>query len=127
MNVHYSKEEGAFPVYGYENEFKQVLLNVINNAKNKIVKTRKGEKIDIYIEEGESHTKIVITDNGGKIPEKIIGFIFDPYFTTSKNGTGLGLYMAKIIIEDKMSGSINVHNIGNSVAFTILVPNVIRG
>lgn len=128
LNVHYSKEEGAFPVYGYENEFKQVLLNVINNAKNKIVKTRKGEKIDIYIEEGgESHTKIVITDNGGKIPEKIIGFIFDPYFTTSKNGTGLGLYMAKIIIEDKMSGSINVHNIGNSVAFTILVPNVIRG
>ena len=46
-------------------------LGVINNAKNKIVKTHKGEKIDIYIEEGESQTKIVITDNGGKIPEKI--------------------------------------------------------
>lgn len=127
LNVHYSKEEGAFPVYGYENEFKQVLLNIINNAKNKIVKTRKGEKIDIDIEEGESQTKIVITDNGGKVPEKIIGFIFDPYFTTNKNGTGLGLYMAKIIIEDKMGGSIGVQNIGNSVAFTILVPNVIRG
>lgn len=127
LNVHYSKEEGAFPVYGYENEFKQVLLNIINNAKNKIVKTRKGEKIDINIEEGESQTKIIITDNGGKVPEKIIGFIFDPYFTTNKNGTGLGLYMAKIIIEDKMGGSIGVQNIGNSVAFTILVPNVIRG
>jgi len=127
LNVHYSKEEGVFPVYGYENEFKQVLLNVINNAKNKIVKTRKGEKIDIYIEEGEIQTKIVISDNGGKVPEKIIGFIFDPYFTTNKNGTGLGLYMAKIIIEDKMGGSIGVQNSGNSVIFTIHVPNVIRG
>jgi len=127
LNVHYSKEEGVFPVYGYENEFKQVLLNVINNAKNKIVKTRKGEKIDIYIEEGASQTKIVITDNGGKVPEKIIGFIFDPYFTTNKNGTGLGLYMAKIIIEDKMGGTIGVQNSGNSVSFTIHVPNVIRG
>jgi len=127
LSVHYSKEEGVFPVYGYENEFKQVLLNVINNAKNKIVKTRKGEKIDIDIHDGENQTKIVITDNGGKVPEKIIGFIFDPYFTTSKEGTGLGLYMAKIIIEDKMGGSISVHNIGNSVAFTLLVPNVIRG
>jgi len=127
LNVHYSKEEGVFPVYGYENEFKQVLLNIINNAKNKIVKTRKGEKIDITIEEGESQTKIIIADNGGKIPDKSIGFIFDPYFTTNKNGTGLGLYMAKIIIEDKMGGTIGVQNSGNSVVFTIHVPNVIRG
>lgn len=121
--VSYSKPEGIFPVFGYENEFKQVLLNVINNAKNKIVKTRKGEKIFIHIAYEELQTRIVITDNGGKIPEKIIGFIFDPYFTTSKNGTGLGLYMAKIIIEDKMGGNISVKNIGNNVEFTILVPN----
>lgn len=121
--VKYSKETGEFPVYGYENEFKQVLLNIINNAKNKIVKTRKGKNIFIDIEDGEKNTKIVITDNGGKVPEKIIGLIFDPYFTTSKNGTGLGLYMAKIIIEDKMAGIIGVQNIGNNVEFTILVPN----
>ena len=121
--VSYSKPEGIFPVFGYENEFKQVLLNVINNAKNKIVKTRKGEKIFIHIAYEELQTRIVITDNGGKIPEKIIGFIFDPYFTTSENGTGLGLYMAKIIIEDKMGGNISVKNIGSNVEFTILVPN----
>ena len=93
------------------------------NAKNKIVKTRKGEKIFIHIAYEELQTRIVITDNGGIIPEKIIGFIFDPYFTTSKNGTGLGLYMAKIIIEDKMGGNISVKNIGSNVEFTILVPN----
>ena len=83
----------------------------------------KGEKIDIYIEEGDAQTKIVVTDNGGKIPEKIIGFIFDPYFTTSKNGTGLGLYMAKIIIEDKMRGTINVRNNKDNVIFTIKLPH----
>jgi PAS domain S-box-containing protein len=123
LSVSYSKPEVTFPVYGYENEFKQVLLNIINNAKNKIIKTRKGENIFINIESTEVYTKMMITDTGGKIPEKIIGLIFDPYFTTSKNGTGLGLYMAKIIIEDKMNGMISVKNHGNNVEFTILVPN----
>lgn len=128
LSVNYLKEEGIFPVYGYENEFKQVLLNVINNAKNKIVKTRKGSKIMIDVDREIIHTKIVISDDGGHILEKIIGFIFDPYFTTSKNGTGLGLYMAKMIIEDKMGGSIRVQNYGNStVEFTILVPNAMKG
>jgi len=128
LSITYLKEEGIFPVYGYENEFKQVLLNVINNAKNKIVKTRKGSKIMIEVDREIIHTKIVISDDGGHILEKIIGFIFDPYFTTSKNGTGLGLYMAKMIIEDKMGGSIRVQNNGNStVEFTILVPNAMKG
>ena len=128
LSVKYLKEEETFPVYGYENEFKQVLLNVINNAKNKIIKVRKGDKIVIELDRELVQTKIVISDDGGLIPEKIIGFIFDPYFTTSKNGTGLGLYMAKMIIEDKMGGSIRVQNCAQStVEFTILVPNTMKG
>lgn len=124
LSVNYLKEDETFPVYGYENEFKQVLINVINNAKNKIVKVQKGHKITIDVDREIIHTKIVISDDGGVISEKIIGFIFDPYFTTNKNGTGLGLYMAKMIIEDKMGGSIRVQNYGvNTVEFTILVPN----
>ncbi len=127
LSVVYLKDVDSFPVYGYENEFKQVLLNVINNAKNKLTKTRKGEKIIIELDKEITRTKIVIIDDGGIIPEKIIGFIFDPYFTTSKNGTGLGLYMAKMIIEDKMGGTIRVQNSGiNKVEFTILVPNAIQ-
>lgn len=127
LSVVYLKDVDSFPVYGYENEFKQVLLNVINNAKNKLTKTRKGERIMIELDKEITRTKIVISDDGGIIPEKIIGFIFDPYFTTSKNGTGLGLYMAKMIIEDKMGGTIRVQNSGiNKVEFTILVPNAIQ-
>ncbi|WP_333803477.1 sensor histidine kinase [Sulfurospirillum sp.] len=128
LTVKYLKDEETFPVYGYENEFKQVLLNVINNAKNKIIKTRKGEKIMIELDREIIHTKIVISDDGGLIPANIIGLIFDPYFTTSKKGTGLGLYMAKMIIEDKMGGNIRVQNRGvSTVEFTILVPNSMKG
>ncbi|KFL34354.1 MULTISPECIES: ABC transporter substrate binding protein [unclassified Sulfurospirillum] len=128
LNVTYLKEAESFPVYGYENEFKQVLINVINNAKIKLVKAHKGGKISIEVDREMIYTKIIISDDGGFIPEKIIGFIFDPYFTTNKNGTGLGLYMAKMIIEDKMGGSIRVQNKDTStVEFTILVPNANKG
>ena len=126
LNVHYSKPKGVFPIYGYENEFKQVLINIINNAKNKMIKNAKGQVIDIFIEEKEGQTKIVVSDDGGKIPEKIIKFIFDPYFTTNKEGTGLGLYMAKIIIEEKMGGSLSAHNENNHALFTILAPSVMK-
>ena len=128
LNMNYRNDEENFPVYGYENEFKQVLINVINNAKNKLIKTKKGGKISIEVGREALQTKIVISDDGGHIAEKIIGFIFDPYFTTTKNGTGLGLYMAKMIIEDKMSGSIRVQNVDSSTAeFTLLVPNATKG
>ena len=124
LTVTYLKEEGDFMVYGYENEFKQVLINVINNAKNKIVKNKRGSKIVIEVDREIIQTRIAIRDDGGKISDKIIAFIFDPFFTTSKNGMGLGLYLAKMIIEDKMGGSIRVQNSDNNmVEFIILVPN----
>ena len=110
-------------VFGYENEFKQVLLNIINNAKNKIVSTKKGKNINIHVEAKESSAQISIKDDAGAIPKDIIDFIFDPYFTTNKNGTGLGLYMAKVIIEDKMNGKIDVYNYFNNAVFNIVVPS----
>ncbi len=110
-------------VFGYENEFKQVLLNIINNAKNKIISTKKGKNITIHVEAKESSAQIKISDDAGAIPKEIIDFIFDPYFTTTKDGTGLGLYMAKVIIEDKMDGKINVYNYFKNAVFNIVVPN----
>jgi len=127
LRVAYLKGVETFPVYGYENEFKQVLLNIINNAKNKLIKTHKGEHITIALDKEIIRTKITISDDGGIIPANMIGLIFDPYFTTNKTGTGLGLYMAKMIIEDKMGGTIHVQNLGsNTVEFTILVPSAIQ-
>ena len=127
MNFNYKNKNEELLIYGYENEFKQVLLNIINNAKNKIVDknlpiNKKG-KIDINIQRCANYNTIEIIDDAGSIDEKIINSIFEPYFTTKEDGTGLGLYMAKIIIEDKMRGMISVRNEENSVVFTIKLPH----
>ncbi len=127
MSFNYKNKNEELLIYGYENEFKQVLLNLINNAKNKIVENFKDDekqaKIDINIERCSTYNTIEIIDNGGKIDDKIINSIFDPYFTTKENGTGFGLYMAKVIIEDKMRGSIKVRNEDDNVIFTIKLPH----
>ena len=127
MNFNYKNENEELLIYGYENEFKQVLLNIINNAKNKIVDQNlpinEKRKIDINIKRDSSFNTIEIIDNAGAVEEKIINSIFEPYFTTKKDGMGLGLYMAKIIIEEKMQGIINVKNNGNDVVFTIKLPH----
>ena len=127
MSFNYKNENEELLIYGYENEFKQVLLNLINNPKNKIVEKdfdySKKAKIDINIQRTSTHNIIEIADDGGKIDESIIDSIFEPYFSTKPNGTGIGLYMAKVIIEDKMRGTITVKNDDNNVIFTIKLPH----
>ena len=127
MNFNYKNENEELLIYGYENEFKQVLLNLINNAKNKILEKNEDTLnkgiIDINIQRCTNYNTIEIIDNGGSIDENIIKSIFQPYFTTKKDGTGLGLYMAKVIIEDKMRGSISVKNDEQNVVFTIKLPH----
>jgi signal transduction histidine kinase len=127
MNFNYKNENEELLIYGYENEFKQVLLNIINNAKNKIVENclplNKKGNININIKRCSTFNTIEIIDDAGAIDEKVINSIFDPYFTTKQDGMGLGLYMAKVIIEEKMRGSITVRNDENHVIFTIKLPH----
>jgi signal transduction histidine kinase len=113
ISVNYDESE----IVGYKNELKQVILNVINNAKDAVLANNieKG-KIDIEIKD-----KIIyISDNAGGIPEKIQNRIFEPYFTTKgTKGTGIGLYMSKIIIEEHLNGKIYFENIENGTKFII--------
>ena len=112
-------------IFGYENEFKQVLLNLINNAKSKIINlNQKNKKFLLEIIANEKDDILIkVRDNAGHIDETIIESIFDPYFTTKKDGTGLGLYVAKIIMEDKMQGKISVRNIDKDIVeFTLHLP-----
>jgi len=127
INLFYEDEKSELLIFGFENEFKQVLLNIINNAKNKITEQKNNEKyhLSININSNDKYNIIQITDDGGCIDKKIINSIFDPYFTTKKEGTGFGLYMAKVIIEDKMLGHIRVHNDKNLVVFTIKIPHIL--
>ncbi|MCG6550718.1 MAG: ATP-binding protein [Candidatus Magnetominusculus sp. LBB02] len=107
---------------GYPNEFKQVVLNIINNSKDAIASKEliKRGQIEIAIGNDRDKITIAIRDNGGGIPPDIIGKIFEPYYTTKgKEGTGLGLYMSKTIVETNMGGTLAVSNTGDGAEFVI--------
>ncbi len=100
-------------VDGYPNELMQVLINILNNAKDAILETKCENKIiNIEVTSNKEYGMIIITDYAGGIPEDIIDKIFQPYFTTKKeeNGTGIGLDMSMNIIK-KVNGELSVENI----------------
>jgi len=108
----------------YKNELMQVILNLLKNAQdNFLEKHIVDAKIKIFTAKDTDHYKIVIEDNGGGIDEEILPKIFDPYFSTKdeKNGTGLGLYMSKTIVEEHHKGVLNVKNSENGVVFEIIL------
>ena len=111
-------------VYGYKNEYSQVILNILSNAKDVFIE-RKIQKpsIKIEIKTGNNYAIVKIKDNGGGIKNEILEKIFEPYFTTrhKTQGTGIGLYMSKNIIERSMNGFINVINKNQGACFTIKV------
>ncbi|MDQ0200014.1 sensor histidine kinase [Neobacillus ginsengisoli] len=110
--------------YGYPNEYSQVVLNILTNARDAFVnRDIKNRKIRIKITETEDHIIAEFIDNAGGIEQEIINMIFDPYFTTRAHGTGLGLYMTKMILEN-MNGSVQVANTGDGARFSLSVPKV---
>jgi PAS domain S-box-containing protein len=109
-------------IHGYKNEFSQVILNLINNAKDILCEEGKSQgEITISSSVHANTVNIYISDNGGGIKEGIIEHIFEPYFTTKEEGkgTGIGLYMSKMIIEDNMGGVLSVANNDKGAVFTI--------
>ncbi len=113
-------------VNGYKNEFSQVILNLINNARDVLVEKKVNEgKIKIFtsISDDGSTISLHVSDNGGGIPEPILNQIFEPYFTTKEEGkgTGIGLYMSKMIIEENMQGKVSATNSEEGAVFTISV------
>ena len=109
----------------YKNEFIQVVLNLLKNSKD-VFQEKEILDSKIMIRTYEKNSKVLIEfiDNGGGIDAKIIEKIFDPYFSTkeSKNGTGLGLYMSKMIIEGHLHATIKVENRDDGACFSIAIP-----
>lgn len=109
----------------YLNECEQVIVNIISNAKDALVSNKIQEaRINIFALEDEHFVKLTIEDNGGGIQVQPKSKIFEPYFTTKDeaNGTGIGLYMSKIIIEKNMKGKLRVKNINDGAQFSIFIP-----
>ena len=109
---------------GYKNEYSQVLINIVNNAKDILVQ-RKIEDPHIKISIYEKNNKIItsIEDNGNGIRVIPIEKIFEPFFTYQKiNGSGLGLFMSRLIIQNNMNGKLEVANTEEGAIFKIVIP-----
>lgn len=113
------------PLMLYRSELTQVVLNLIKNAQDNFEEKNIQEPyILLQTQESKSGVIIRVCDNGGGIKEEIRHRIFEPYFTTKKeqNGTGLGLYMSKMIIEEHLHGTINATNTDDGICFRIELP-----
>lgn len=112
--------------YTYPNELIQVMINLVNNAKDAIKERNiKDAEIKISTSFKENLLTIAISDSAGGIDKSVIDKLGEPYITTKRaNGTGLGIYMSLMIIEKHLGGSMNWKNINNGSCFTIELPLV---
>ena len=110
---------------GFKNELKQVILNIINNSFDALDENKiENKNVKISVSKTTENIIISIEDNAGGIPDNILENIFNPYFSTKteKNGTGLGLYISKVIIENNMNGKISVTSEQKNSEFKISLP-----
>jgi len=132
-DVFFNSTPQEVDVYGrnisiYPSEMKQVILNIIHNARYAITEKRKNSNIKdgnihINIEYNVDNVSLAFSNDGGRIADAALARIFDPYFTTKPEGegTGIGLYMSKIMIEDHIGGLLMAENIDNGAKFTITI------
>lgn len=108
---------------GFPNEYTHVVLNLLGNARDAIqARGAGGGQVALRVFTENGRAVVSIRDNGGGIPTAIIDRIFDPYFTTRENGTGIGLYMSLMIIEKNMNGAMEAHNVADGAEFRIVTP-----
>lgn len=127
-NITIEREMEEITPFGVSGEMEHILLNLINNAKDAITKKQKEDRklpgvIMIKAKKQDGQAEITIEDNAGGIEEEKIDRIFDQYYTTKGDkGTGLGLYMTKMIVEQSMKGTIEAKNNRAGVVFKLLIP-----
>jgi len=124
--LHLNYCEKAY-VKGYMNEYTQVVVAILTNAKDALIQREVCQAaIDIRLFAENGSVTLTISDNAGGIPKEYIHRIFDPYFTTKHKsmGTGLGLYISKMIIEKNMDGMLSVENHNSGTAFHIRLKQV---
>lgn len=112
-------------LFTYKNELTQVLLNILSNSKDAFESQNiKNKKIIIKCLKKDNNLLLIIEDNAGGITDDVLPKIFEPYFSTKKqkNGTGLGLYMSKIIVNRHLEGDLFANNTEDGVSFTIKIP-----
>ena len=111
-------------IKSYKNELMQVLLNIFNNTKDAVVENKiENPTLTISTEERKNQIIISIQDSAGGASSEVLEKMYEPYFTTKfeSHGTGIGLYMSKMIIEKSMNGSLSSENKDNGLLTTIVI------
>ncbi|WP_269090698.1 sensor histidine kinase [Aliarcobacter butzleri] len=111
-------------IFGVKNELSQVILSLVSNSIDAL-KNRYNPKISINVVSSSAEVIIEILDNAGGIKAKNLKKIFEPYFSTKEEGTGIGLYLSKIIIEESFGGKLQVQNIKDGAKFSIFIEKAI--
>ncbi|NQY21848.1 MAG: HAMP domain-containing histidine kinase [Campylobacteraceae bacterium] len=111
-------------VYGYKNEYAQVLINIATNACDILINRKiTNPKIIIKIETKDNFLLVSLSDNAGGIKVNPISKVFEPFYTSEKdNGTGLGLFMSHLIVRNSLKGEILVSNNKEGAVFIIKIP-----
>ncbi|WP_072680274.1 sensor histidine kinase [Arcobacter sp. LA11] len=120
IDINVSNEQ----VFGVDSELEQVILNIVTNSKDAF-NDRKIEERNIKINSLEKgkYTILMIEDNAGGIKEEDIERIFDPYYTTKDYGTGIGLYMVKLVVQSSFAGDLKLQNTKEGIKFIIALSN----
>lgn len=109
--------------YGFPKDYAQVLLNILNNARDALVANNVANgTIHIRAVRVGEQACVIVRDNAGGIPAEILAKIFDPYFTTRHKGGGIGLFMSKMLLEDSMDGKIEARNVEGGAEFVLTCP-----
>ena len=119
-------EEPDVCILGYPNEYSQMMINIVNNAKDELLERKIANPcIMIRIFRENRLAVVTVADNAGGIEDDVLPKVFDPYFTTKEpgKGTGIGLYMSKVIVERNMNGSLTARNVPDGVEFRIEMPS----
>ena len=108
---------------GFPNEFSQVLLNLLGNARQAIQdgQPRPGSVL-LRLRREAGCGVLTVRDTGHGVPDELLERIFEPFFSTRANGTGIGLYLSRQIIEQNMAGRISARNLDGVTEFCVRVP-----
>ncbi|MFZ3052248.1 MAG: HAMP domain-containing sensor histidine kinase, partial [Sulfuricurvum sp.] len=120
-----SDDQQILKIYGPSGEFSQVILNILSNARDALKEhVVQNAHVIILLTHQDKFISLHIADNAGGIPQTVLPKIFDPYFSTKSKaqGTGIGLYMSKTIIEKHFEGKLEAKNEGEGAVFTITIP-----
>ncbi len=124
QNIDISTDIERFSIFGISNELSQVIINLLQNSTDALKDKENEKKIHIKTFIENSNAIIEFSDNAGGIEEQTLDKIFEPYYTTKHqaNGTGLGLFMSKMIIEKSLNGKVSATNYNNGLKLEIKIP-----